>query len=112
MNATAIRAALRCGRSGCACARPNGNVHCPAHDDRDPSLSVVERDGKTLWHCHARCSQGAVQAALIARGLLPATRQHNGRTRHLVKTTRYEIRDPAGDLVAIHVRKDFSDETK
>lgn len=29
---------------------------CPAHDDRDPSLSVAEtQDGRTLIHCHAGC---------------------------------------------------------
>lgn len=28
---------------------------CPAHDDRGPSLSVTERDGKVLFHCFAGC---------------------------------------------------------
>ncbi len=44
---------------------------CPAHDDRDPSLSVTVESGTVLVHCHAGCSQDAVIAALQARGLWP-----------------------------------------
>ena len=29
---------------------------CPAHDDRDPSLSIGEGNGKVLIHCFAGCS--------------------------------------------------------
>src|SRR5215211_2478931 len=36
----------------------------------------------------------------------------NRSLRRVTKTTRDEIRDPAGDLVAIHVRRDFDDDTK
>ncbi len=68
-DAAAIRAALRCGRPGCECARARGKAHCPAHDDRDPSLSVDARGEKILVHCHAGCSQRAVIEALRTRGL-------------------------------------------
>jgi len=38
---------------------------CPAHDDKNPSLSLSETpDGKPLWYCHATCSQREVQEAL------------------------------------------------
>jgi putative DNA primase/helicase len=37
---------------------------CPAHADKNPSLSVDVRDGTILVHCHAGCSQEAVLAAL------------------------------------------------
>jgi putative DNA primase/helicase len=52
--------------------RPVGNgwqAHCPAHDDRDPSLSIDVRGAKVLVHCHAGCRQAEVLAALSARGL-------------------------------------------
>jgi hypothetical protein len=44
-------------------------ARCPAHDDRSPSLSIRERDGRLLVHCHAGCLQADVIAALRARGL-------------------------------------------
>ena len=49
---------------------------CPAHEDRNPSLSVTQRDGQVLVHCHAGCGQEAVLEALAARGL--DIRQPNG----------------------------------
>ena len=48
---------------------------CPAHKDRTPSLSVTERDGKVLVHCHAGCSQTAVITALRDLGLWPEQEQ-------------------------------------
>jgi putative DNA primase/helicase len=54
--------------------RLGGNPHtgmcrCPAHDDQHPSLKVKEENGKVLFHCHAKCSQEQVMAALKARGI-------------------------------------------
>lgn len=71
MTAEAIRAALACGRPGCACHRPGGKVtHCPVHEpDRRPSLGVDDRGGRVLVHCRAGCPQFEVLAALRARGL-------------------------------------------
>ncbi|MEJ5370248.1 MAG: CHC2 zinc finger domain-containing protein [Bryobacteraceae bacterium] len=43
-------------------------ARCPAHDDRNPSLSVNERGGRVLVHCFAGCSQEAVIAELKRRG--------------------------------------------
>jgi putative DNA primase/helicase len=37
---------------------------CPAHEDRNPSLSVHERDGRILLFCHAGCTPEAVCSAL------------------------------------------------
>ena len=42
---------------------------CPAHQDRNPSLSIHEADGKILLHCHAGCTQRDVIEALRVRGL-------------------------------------------
>ena len=40
-------------------------AHCPAHDDRSPSLSIgAGDDGRALLHCHAGCSVSGICAAL------------------------------------------------
>jgi hypothetical protein len=45
-------------------------ARCPAHDDREPSLSIRQtNDGKVLVRCHAGCDQERVIAALRSRGL-------------------------------------------
>lgn len=45
-------------------------AHCPAHEDRTPSLSIRDSDdGKVLVRCHAGCDQERVIAALRARNL-------------------------------------------
>lgn len=41
---------------------------CPAHDDRNPSLSVGEMpDGRVLIHCHAGCSPSEVMESMSLR---------------------------------------------
>lgn len=82
---------------------------CPAHDDHEPSLSVTERDGKTLLVCRAGCDQTAVIGALQSRGLWrdPVERPAENRSR-IVAT--YNYRDAAGALKYQVVRlapKDF-----
>jgi hypothetical protein len=37
---------------------------CPAHDDRNPSLSLRANSGKTLLHCFSGCAPEAVCTAL------------------------------------------------
>ncbi len=51
-----LRGGRRCGRGWIA--------HCPAHDDRTPSLSVAERGGTVLLHCFAGCAFEEILAAL------------------------------------------------
>ena len=42
---------------------------CPAHEDRQNSLSVHHRDGKWLIKCHAGCGWEAIIAAIgVASG--------------------------------------------
>lgn len=42
---------------------------CPAHDDHEPSLDLVDKDGRVLFICRAGCSQESVIDALRGRGL-------------------------------------------
>lgn len=42
-------------------------ARCPAHEDRRPSLSIREIDGRTLVHCFGACSPGDVLAAVGLR---------------------------------------------
>jgi hypothetical protein len=39
-------------------------ARCPAHQDRNPSLSIRERDEKILLHCFAGCTTEAVCHAM------------------------------------------------
>ena len=39
-------------------------ARCPAHEDRSPSLSITEGEGKTLLHCHAGCAPEAIAKAM------------------------------------------------
>ena len=64
MNAEIIAKALGGRKVG-----QGWTARCPAHDDREPSLSIRDADGKVLVRCHAGCDQRDVIAALKARGL-------------------------------------------
>jgi putative DNA primase/helicase len=61
---------------GCWMAR------CPAHADREPSLSVADgANGNVVVYCHAGCDQDRVIAALKSRGIWTDTRPfQNGRS--------------------------------
>jgi len=50
------------------------SARCPAHEDRNPSLSVSEGDdGAALLKCHTGCTMAAILAAvgLTVRDLFP-----------------------------------------
>ena len=50
---------------------------CPAHDDKQPSLSINEgADGRILIHCHAGCPTEIVLRTLgmVFRDLFPKRR--------------------------------------
>ncbi|MCS7316625.1 MAG: CHC2 zinc finger domain-containing protein [Bryobacteraceae bacterium] len=67
MTAELIASALRARRTGAG----RWMARCPAHEDRDPSLSITESGGKVLVHCFGGCAQHDVIEALRARGLWP-----------------------------------------
>jgi putative DNA primase/helicase len=75
---------------------------CPAHDDKNPSLSLRDADDKVLVYCHAGCKQSAVIEALIARGLWPE--QELRQTRSIV--AEYDYTDEGGHLLYQVVRTD------
>jgi putative DNA primase/helicase len=82
---------------------------CPAHDDRDPSLSVHERDGKVLLHCHAGCTPEAVCSALGIE-LRELFTDATSRSSEARVTATYDYVDEHGTLVFQVVRyepKDF-----
>src|SRR6185312_8947072 len=95
MSADAIARALKARRSGTGWI-----AKCPAHDDRNPSLSIRDADGKVLFHCHAGCGQHEVIEALKGRGLW-AERPAKAR-RKIVAT--YDYTDEAGQLLYQVVR--------
>jgi len=43
------------------------SARCPAHSDRNPSLSIRESDGRVLVHCFAGCSVESICEALQIR---------------------------------------------
>jgi hypothetical protein len=68
---------------------------CPAHDDRNPSLSLKDTDdGRILVHCHAGCEQRVVIDALKARAMWPEKPQ-----RKPVVVETYNYTDEAGKLL-------------
>ena len=56
--------------AGChvqASGRDRYTAQCPAHEDRDPSLSLARGtrgEPKAVVHCHAGCAVGEILAAL------------------------------------------------
>lgn len=72
---------------------------CPAHDDRNPSLSLAERDGKLLLKCFAGCEQRAVVDALKARGLWPESERREHPPEWGVIVATYDYTDPRGNLL-------------
>lgn len=64
MEAATLAAALGGRKAGAG-----WTARCPAHEDRSPSLSIRDADGKVLICCHAGCDQRDVITALKERGL-------------------------------------------
>jgi len=73
-------------------------ARCPAHDDKDPSLSLRDANGKVLAHCHAGCDQQTVIQALKALGLWPEREQQR------VIAATYDYTDGAGQMLYQVVR--------
>jgi predicted P-loop ATPase len=77
---------------------------CPAHDDKNPSLSINDSDSGVLVRCHAGCSQDDVVTALKEKNLWPVTKSK----KRIV--AEYNYTDENGELLYQVVRyepKDF-----
>lgn len=99
-----VLAALQ--RAGKA-VRPSGGdaylAQCPAHDDRNPSMSVTAKDGKVVLHCHAGCETRAVLEllGLRLRDLFDAAKEAPPKPQ-IVAT--YDYTDESGALLFQKVR--------
>lgn len=108
MNAEQIAQGL--GRS----SRSAGGfiAQCPAHNDRNPSLSISEtKEGKILVKCHAGCSNDSVIETLKGKGLWPEPERKPARKVMKTIVSTYDYADPdTGEVVMQVVRyepKDF-----
>jgi hypothetical protein len=68
-DAQSVAEGMRCGRGGCACERSRTTTHCPAHDDKNPSLAVSNGTKGVVVYCHTGCKQDDVISALTKKGL-------------------------------------------
>ena len=77
---------------------------CPLHDDRNhPNLRVRERGFK----CMACGEKGGLKALAVRLGIAtPPGQPKRGKRQSRTTKTRYEVRYPEGNLVAVHVRED------
>ena len=84
------------------------DARCPAHDDKRPSLGVLEgADGRIVLRCRAGCETTAVLAelGLEISDLFPETEQRNGRR----EVCAYPHHDEAGSVLFEVVRFDPKD---
>jgi putative DNA primase/helicase len=90
MNAETIAMALGGRKAGSAWM-----ARCPAHEDREPSLSVVDaKSGIVLVRCHAGCDQHAVITALRSRGLWKSPGRWEGRFARKIRLQHLDNPDP------------------
>ncbi|MFZ0643056.1 MAG: hypothetical protein WAM25_07825, partial [Candidatus Acidiferrales bacterium] len=82
---------------------------CPAHEDRNPSLSVTAHEGKILLFCHAGCSVEAICAALgiSVRDLFTENSNHGNRNQDSEWGKPWPDGGPLGKPVAVY---DYCDE--
>jgi putative DNA primase/helicase len=91
MKAETIAKTLGGRKAGCGWM-----TRCPAHDDREPSLSIMDaKGGKVLVCCHAGCDQAPVIAALRSRGVWDNVRHRDGRSPR--QNGRQPVGEPAQD---------------
>jgi hypothetical protein len=91
---------------------------CPAHDDRDPSLSIgVATDGRVLLRCHAGCTADAIVGSVglkMSDLFVPAAPgpRADRKSKGPGRDTTYRVCDATGAVQALHVRTDWHDGSK
>jgi hypothetical protein len=111
---------------GATVNRRSRRSSCPVHHgDNSEALSFKQNGSAVLWHCF-RCSTGGSVVDLVMRcfgknfeealswlGDYAGAPKSEPRSKaeapppRAPKVTRYEIRDTEGNLIAVHVRRDF-----
>ena len=66
---------------------------CPAHEDKNPSLSVTFTNDKTLLFCHAGCDYLSILKALGRNGTVTKSFPYNVKSKKKQKKTIVEIYD-------------------
>ena len=76
---------------------------CPAHDDKTPSLSIGESDGKILLHCHVGCATENILGALglEMKDLLPAKPDYKAKKEIAAV---YDYKDMDGNIIHSTIR--------
>jgi hypothetical protein len=83
-------------------------VRCPAHDDYNPSLHIVEDEDGLLVHCFAGCSWAEIDEALSDTASRPKPKlplPTSRRERGTVVAT-YDYRNAVGELIFRKLRLD------
>src|ERR1700688_4902509 len=75
----------------------------PGHDDHKPSLSLTEKAGRLLVHCHAGCRQADVIEALKNLGLWERAEKPIGEALRRI-VAEYNYTDEYGELLYQVVR--------
>lgn len=84
---------------------------CPAHEDSNPSMSITEKDGKILLHCHAGCSAESIVGAvglsmsdLMPEKELSPIRKAARKAKKPKAVARYDYQDEEGKTVYSVIR--------
>jgi len=97
--------------------KPNGQGYealCPAHNDKNPSLSVSEgEDGRILLKCFGGCSYDDILKAmgLVSRDLF-APNSDNGGVKSAAKKRKQLEPEPIGDVVVEKLHEALSEKAR